>query len=238
MRHELDILARMKAVADIYPAGSGHFVYTSDMHGDGYVDYRPLGKPKHSALLREVSVLLLMKAISNAGFHYRQKIVVIGPETMGANMIDSLEAAKSLGELPNLTPICTRKLLKDPNNEGSFVWSADPTQVVKGAKTIWMDDLLNMGSTAKTCIKMIEQCGGSVDIVATIGDRGNVSAEQIGTKRIVSLEKYSGFTVHDPSVCSQCLAKNPIVRKPGHGHEFEKNNPNYIGGFIDHISTQ
>tara|TARA_B100000508_G_scaffold135561_1_gene127520 strand:+ start:1047 stop:1766 length:720 start_codon:yes stop_codon:yes gene_type:complete len=237
MRPVEEILVDVRNAANIYPAGSGHFVYTSGMHGDGYVDYRPLGEhTEHHPLLREVCVALLQKTIKAARLDTRRKIVVIGPETMGATMIEMLEAADHLGMLPNLT-IFTRQLLKDPEDKKKFLWSARPREVLHDAQTIVIDDLLNQSSTFKRIAPMIETFSGSIDALAVIGDRCNVKPGDIGVRAIVSLEEFPGFLVESPDDSTLCRSGVPIVRRPGHGWDFEEKHPDYPGGFIDAVET-
>jgi len=239
MRTETAIMADVHKIVQIYPAGSGHFVYTSGMHGNGYVDYRALGKPEHKELLEEVVILLFRKALSHSGFIASSKIVACGPETMGKHMIEALERANIMGKLPTFKTLYTLKLLKDPKTPNAFIWNMDPEDLLTGAQIIWFDDLLNMGSTAKTSMQMVEQYGNKIGVVATIGDRCNVTANHLGVARIVSLETHPGFTVHNPKcLCTLCEAGVPIVRRPGHGYKFEAEHPDYRGGFIDSPTKQ
>ena len=234
MRDISSIIADIQAAAEIYQAGSGHFVYTSNMHGDGYVNYRPLGLAKeHNKLLREACVILLLQAIEAAQLDTNKKIVVVGPETMGATMIDRLREADSCGLLSNIS-FSSIKLLKDETSATGFTWEVDAYDILQDAQIIVMDDLLNQSSTFGKINTKIGMSGQQIAAMAVIGDRCNVTAEQLEIKAIVSLEQFPGFTVHNPEVCSQCMAKVPIVLRPGHGHNFQKEFPAHPGGFLDH----
>lgn len=233
MRQIKNIMTDVGRHAKIYPAGSGHFVYSGGMHGDGYVDYRPLQHEDHFDLLREVSVLLLRKTIKQAKFDTSKKITVCGPQTMGEYMVNAIESASQLGMLDDLAELNTRRLLKHPDKKDSFVWEADPSRVLKNAQNIWMDDLLNTGKTTKICRAMYEAEGARVHAVATIGDRCNASSAQLGVDHTVCLEEFSEFSVHSPDVCKLCIASVPIVRHPGHGHKFQENHVAHPGGYIE-----
>ena len=233
MRSIAEILADVRKVAKIYPAGSGHFVYSGGMHGDGYIDYRPLKEKQHAALLREVSAALLQQAVNQAGLDRNRKIAVVGPQTMGALMVNAIGSACITGMINDFANIGTRSLLKDPDKEDAFVWSHDPSMVLDGAQIIWVDDLLNTGKTAAISRRMLEQFDATIDVVATIGDRCNVTAGKLGVRSLVSLEEHPGFKVQHPDTCTLCASSTPIVLHPGHGHDFQNKHVAHPGGFIE-----
>jgi len=233
MRSIEEVMKDVHRVAKIYPAGSGHFVYTSGMHGDGYVDYRPLKAKEYTVLLREVSVHLLRQTVLRCELDPNRGITVIGPQTMGTLMVDAITAADMLGELEDFAELNTRKLNKHPDDEDAFVWDIDPQNVLLDSQIIAMDDLLNTGKTLAISARMVEEYGASISAVATIGDRCNVSAEKIGARNIVSLEEHSRFTIYHPDDCALCLECSPIVLHPGHGHNFQKEHVAHPGGFIE-----
>lgn len=70
-----------------------HFVYSGDDHGPGYANFRPLGKPGNEEILAELSYRLILKAIEEARLDISRPIAVVGPETLGAQMVMSGVAA-------------------------------------------------------------------------------------------------------------------------------------------------
>jgi len=224
-----DLLKRIHAVTDVY--ADKHFVYTGDAHGDGYVNYRGLGTPDNEVLCTEVSVELLILSVLTMGFDIYKPIVVIGPRSMGAQMVTFIREHFQPQDTTNVRTY----ILKKGSERGQFVWSTDEKLTFSpDTQIVWMDDLLNNGTTVTTTRKMIEACGGRINVIAVIGDRSGLTASDLGADHIISLERFdlSRYELNDEP-CPLCEKKVPIVRNPGHGHTFEKENPDYPGGFID-----
>jgi len=203
-----------------------HFIYTGEAHGDGYVNYRTLTNKDNRELLRDVSLAILSKIVAEADLDERE-IIVTGPETLGALMVDTFSERT---DLP--CAIATIKLLKDG---GGFKWETDPEWWIDAERqVVWIDDLLNAGSTLRKSKKMVEALGSEITAVGVIGDRSGLSAEDLGVGHIVSLEQFN-LTRYDltKESCPMCDARKPIVLRPGHGWEFEHKTPNYPGGFVD-----
>lgn len=222
-----DILKRIHGVADVYQGR--HLVYTSGDHGDGYVNYRPLGQEQNRLLLREACVLILQRAIEHAKLDTAKPITVIGPQTLGAIMAEQLFYASS-----NELPLClnTRIFAKAEDGKG-FVWASSPQNVVnKDAQIVWVDDLLNAGSTFTQTQELVKACGARVRVIGVIGDRSGLSAADLGVDHIEALERFT-LNRYKAEECPLCFDHVPILRKPGHGHEFEKQRPDYAGGYID-----
>lgn len=220
-----DVMRDVHAVAEVFP--SGHFIYTSGLHGTGYVNYRPLGKG-HDDLLREVCVHLLRKALVGVNVSMYRNIIAVGPETMGAKMVGQI-VGMSEDEMPY--SIDTRTFLKDPADPTKFIWNADPKRVLTpDSLLIWMDDLLNLASTFEKTGPMINAYGAQVHTLAIIGDRSSVTTNDIGVKQIVSLERFS-LKAHPEDTCPLCLDKIPVVNDLGHGKKWQDSHPDYAGGF-------
>lgn len=221
------LLKRVHGVANVYT--NKHFVYTGGLHGDGYVDYRPLGQEGHELLLREVVAELLKMTLLGVQVAKYRNIVVVGPETMGMKMVKQITALTET-ELPY--NIDTGLLLKDKKHEGQFVWNMNPARIIDDdSLVLWMDDLLNEGSTFRKTTPMIQQYGADVYAIVTIGDRSGLTATDIGVRRLVSLEQFNlkRFPEDD---CSLCHDGVPIVKDLGHGQKFADKYPTYVGGFI------
>ena len=206
-----------------------HFVYTGNAHGDGYVNYRALGEPENFGLLGETSVALLLKTIETAGLDPNEPIIVVGPETLGALMVKYLTVYSAV-------PVTLNGFIfNKAEGEKQFVWDQDPGSAINPeAQIVWMDDLLNAGSTLKATKKMVETAGGKISAIAVIGDRSGLSPSDIDVPHTVALETIS-LTRYDldDGPCELCDIEKPIIRRPGHGYRFEEENPDYRGGFTD-----
>lgn len=227
MKPQASLLDRIHGVAEVYT--KKHFVYTSDMHGDGYVNYRPLGAEEHVLLLRETVAELLKRALLGVNVAKYRNIVAVGPETMGMKMVKQITALTE-AELPY--NIDTRLLLKDKEREGQFVWNMDPARIIDDdSLVLWIDDLLNEASTFRKTAPMIQQYGGSAFAIVTIGDRSGLAASDLGVRRLVSLEQFDLKRFREDD-CELCHDGVPIVNDLGHGRKFADKYPTYVGGFI------
>ena len=227
MRESEEILADIRSIAKIYR--DKHFVYTGGTHGDAYADYRALGAKEHIPLVREASVTLVLRISKKLGFDPHEPIVVIGPESLGAIMAQQAYFA-SHQEIKNI--MYCRMLRKQSG--GAFSWNSSPDSLfLHHSQVILLDDALNAGSTiSKRARPLVEEAGGKIKAVGVIGDRSGLSPSDLGVEHIEALERIS-FTRYAESECALCAQQMPIVRHPGHGHQFELQHPNYGGGYTD-----
>lgn len=205
-----------------------HFVYTSNKHGDGYVNYRQLGAADHEPLLQETVVHLLRKTLTSINVSHYRNILAVGPETMGAQMVKQIRLLTE-AEMPY--NIDTRIFVKDPNRKGEFIWDADPERVLnEDTLVLWLDDLLNLTSTFQKTAPLIYHFGAQIHSIAVIGDRSTATVNDLKVRRIVTLEKFS-LAVFEEDACPLCNQRQPIVIDLGHGSKWQDRNPNYVGGF-------
>lgn len=216
-----------------------HFVYTGDDHGPGYAQLRPLGKAENLPILQELSYRTLMKALEALALPWYLPVVVVGPETLGVKI-----AAEAVAEYKRREtmrrPIMAGAFMHDPNKENGFLWGdgggcalMQPDAKSPPAHVIWVDDLMNKGSTwDRTKRLLLDLWPDSVKVIATIANRSAHTSESLGVPHFVSLHEIS-LDRFLPAECPQCEQHVPIVRRPGHGHEFEQKHPDYPGGYID-----
>lgn len=206
-----------------------HFVYTGDDHGDGYVNYRPLGAEGGETLLREVCEHLVRKMLVGVPVEKYKNIVILGPETMGAKMVQQISCMTET-ELPY--NIHTRTFVKDPHKAKSFLWDANPEKILdENSLVLWIDDLLNGGTTFQTTAPMIYYYGAQVHSVGVIGDRSGLTPEILSVRRITSLEQFR-LRRYPEAECPSCKSKKPIVEDLGHGGRFKELHRDYHGGFV------
>jgi hypothetical protein len=227
-----DVLAEIHAAADVYTGM--HFVYSGRDHGEGYVDYRSLGRlPENAPILRKASLLLFTRTIERAHLDPGRPITLVGPETLGAQMTMQIFAA-SADEFPSA--LFDRSLLRICNLKkvpGGLAWMHSTANAIDSeSQIIFVDDLLNALSTFECANKLVTGLDASVAAIAVLGDRSGKTAADIGVRHIESLETFS-LTRYQPHECPRCKRLVPIVRRPGHGYKFEQEHPDYPGGFVN-----
>lgn len=210
-----------------------HFVYTGEAHGDGYANCRFLGESGYAEDLRNIAYELLRKSIQIAGIDLAKPIALVGPETLGAKMVRFAMEEHNRRHTTRIRHGIF-DAVKGANGVKTFRWSTENPrieQVCAGAQIIWMDDLLNAGSTFERTRPFIEHFG-QLRAIAVIVDRSGLTANDLGVSHIVFHVRYQ-MARYPADDCPLCRNKVPIVRKPGHGAEFERAHPDYSGGFED-----
>lgn len=217
---------------------NSHFIYTSGYHGSGYANLRPL--KENLSVLRELSCRLICAALHQMQPDDNDRIVVVGPETLGGLIAKEGVEEYNLRDPHRIWPLQYGVFIHDPDDSERFCWSEGggsmlirPDAQHSIAKVIWVDDLLNKASTWKRTNHFVTDLWpGAIEVIATIVDRSTETAESLDVPALVSLRKLH-IDSFEASLCPLCTEEAPIVRKPGHGHEFEKNHPDYTGGYID-----
>jgi hypothetical protein len=176
--NQADLLRHIHQVASVYT--SMHFVYTGGAHGDGYVNYRTLGNEQHKGLLTEVSLALLHQALQRFRVTRTEPVTVIGPETLGAKMLELL--ARNYGG--QLNPVV---LTKTADRQFTVRPGAD-LDLAQHTRTIVIDDLLNEGTTLG---KARRATGPHPDGVTVIGDRSGLSPGELGVEQVILLEQFT-----------------------------------------------
>lgn len=215
-----------------------HFVLTSGEHSSGYANLRPL--KKNLPVLRELSYRLTRYALMEGDFSASDRIALIGPETLGA-VIAREAVAEYNRRHPDVRPLLAGSFLHDPKDKEKkkFLWGPgggvalmqpDPAGPV--TKVIWVDDLLSKASTWQRSRSLITDFWPSaIKMVATLADRSKETPKSLGVP-MVNLRKLI-IESSPADTCPLCDQHLPIVRKPGHGHEYEEKHPAYPGGYID-----
>jgi len=186
---------------------TGHFVFTSGMHGDTYIN-----KDMIFVHPREASALC-------AGFAERFKDesieAVIAPAVGG--VILSQWTAYHLGEM-------TRKevygLYADKDGEGGLVIRRGYDKMIAGKRALAVEDLLTTGGSLRKVVEAARAAGAHIVGAAAIGNRGGVTKEAVGNPdRFESL-----VNVHleqwPEEECELCKSGIPVNTDVGHGREF------------------
>lgn len=216
-----------------------HFVYTNDEHGEAYANLRSLAAEENLSILRELSYRLIEHAIQVGNLDLSQQIVVVGPETLGAMIAEEGVAIFNLRTLHGTPRLNVGTFIHNPTDKKKFLWGEGGGSALmgQGAQVIWVDDLLNQGSTFKRTRHLVEDFWpGSIKIVATIVDRSCESVLSLNVPVLANLIKLS-LQSYPADQCRFCAENRPLVLKPGHGGKFQETNLDYAGGFYSLETT-
>lgn len=195
-----------------------HFVFTSGNHGTAYINMRAVA---HDAQWIDQTIAGHLSIAVN---EYRPD-VILGPETLGRNLAQSVGAWKGLpaiwcdiGEIDGI-------------KQASFSPKLDFGRLVQGMRVAIVDDLLTTGSSIKLVSQLVTDAGGEVVVAAVVVRRSpDVTAESCNVPALEVLAEVSGFEVFTPAQCAEygpCSMEVPVVLRPGHGHAWIKDHPGY-----------
>lgn len=195
-----EVLARQQAII----TGS-HFVYTAGDHGDAYVN-------KDIALTHPVYTDVLASAIA---LEYKDKCVdvVVGPAVAGA--IFAHEVARAL---TRITGKVVLSAYADSDGEGKII-KRGYGKLVKGSTVLVVEDILNTGKSARLTVEAVRAAEGTVAAVAAICNRGDVTAQALGSPELYSLMDVS-MSKYPADQCPLCKEGVPVSTELGHGKAF------------------
>ena len=197
----LDLLQKVGAFR------SGHFVFTHGRHSDSYVN-----KDALYPYSRDTS--LLCKAMAER-FADKGIEVVAGP-TMGAAILAQLVAY----HLSELTGKEVYGVYADKDGQGGFVLRRGYDDIVKGKKTLVVEDLTTTGGSIKKVVEVARAAGGDVVGAIAIVNRGGVTKEQVGDPPVFASLVELHLESWDESECELCKKGIPVNTDIGHGREF------------------
>ncbi len=221
------LLNQVHKVTDVY--SGTHVVYTSGLHGSGYVDYRNL--QNHKELLLEVACAIVQKMRAEEWVEKGDTVNFVGPKTLGAMMVNLIKYELYARTGINARVWALDKVEVPEGQPKTFTWSEEKPDVQDG-EFVFMDDLLNQGSTTAAVQRLVATIGGRVVGIAVIGDRSNTTPEKLGVDWVTALETFK-LEVSTEEDCLLCRHQFPIALSPGHGQKFKEANPTYQGGFVE-----
>ncbi|OGG70585.1 hypothetical protein A3F27_03040 [Candidatus Kaiserbacteria bacterium RIFCSPHIGHO2_12_FULL_53_13] len=185
---------------------AGHFVFVSGLHADTYVN-----KNAMYPYTREMSKLC--RGIAEM-FADQNVEAVVGPATGG--IILSQWVAYHLSEMSG------REVygVYADKDEGGFVMKRGYDEVIKGKRTLVVEDLTTTGGSIKKVVEAARAIGADVIGAVAICNRGGVTREAIGNPPIfksllnVDLEQWPAKS------CDLCRRGIPVNTDVGHGREF------------------
>src|ERR1700722_14460107 len=157
----LDVLQKVGAVR------SGHFVFTSGLHADTYVN-----KDAMYPYTREVSMLCktIAEHVKDLGIE-----MVIGP-AYGAIILSTWTAY----HLSELTGREIGGVYADKDGQGGFIIKRGYDKLISGKKTLVVEDLTTTGGSIQKTVNAARSAGADVQAVVALFNRGGVEAQDIG----------------------------------------------------------
>ena len=184
-----------------------HFVYTSDMHGDGYFN--------KDVLLSNVTATditaMAMAELARSGSRGLVDAVVV-PQGAVQTLCQPLAKHLSL--------ILGRPIIMayaDKNGDG-FVLRRGYDQLIKGLRVVIADDVLTTGKTTRALIEAVcphaQIVGGVV-----IANRGGIHGIELGIPFLGEAISLT-LSAFDEQQCPLCRIGRTINRKIGHGNTY------------------
>lgn len=189
---------------------TGHFVGTQGpqkglgLHMPEYFDSRTL-VTKPSVIWRLAQGIAAMLA------EYDVDVVVgmpIGALTLGSDVAKLLKVDYAMAEKTTSGLVIGRSAFID---------------VVAGRRVALVEDTISKGDTIGQGVAAVKACGGRLIVVGGIINRGSVTARSLGLPLRALISRRLHMVTREECLASgQCSRREPINRKPGHGHDLER----------------
>jgi orotate phosphoribosyltransferase len=185
---------------------NSHIVYTSGRHGSAYVNKDGLYPHTDltSQLCREIAERL----------KDCQAEIVVAPALGG--IILSQWVAHHLSEITGRKRYA---VYAEKGADGeSFVIRRGYDQLIRGKHVIILEDILTTGISVKRVVETVRACGGTVEAVAALCNRGGVKPADIGgVPRLEALFEITleSWEERDCPLCRQGVPFNTSVGKAG-----------------------
>lgn len=185
---------------------SGHFVFVSGLHADTYVNKNAMYPYTHemSNLCRGIAEMFKGQGVE----------AVVGPATGG--IILSQWVAYHLSELEGREVYGT---YADKDGEG-FVIKRGYDEVIKGKKTLVVEDLVTTGGSLRKVVTEARRVGADVVGAVAICNRGDVTKEMAGNPPVFKSLLTVQLDQWPEEECDLCKRGIPVNTDIGHGKEF------------------
>lgn len=186
---------------------SGHFVYTSGRHGDSYIL-----KDAMYAYTRETSRVCreMAERFKDAGVE-----AVIGP-AIGAAILAQWTAY----HLSELTGREVFGVYADKDGQGGFIIKRGYDQVIKGKKTLVVEDLVTTGGSLQKVVEAARSAGADIVGAIALVNRGDVKKEQVGNPPAFDQLLNVDLESWEEKECELCEKGIPVNVDIGHGKAF------------------
>src|SRR3989344_4814419 len=167
----LDLLQKVGAFR------TGHFVLTSGRHADSYLNKDALYPYTHdtSKICQAMAEKFKDKSAS------RRIEVVVGP-AIGAAILSQWVAY----HLTEMTGGEVYGAYSDKDGQGGFILKRGYDQLVKGKRTLVVEDLTTTGGSIKKVIETVRAAGAEIVGAIVIVNRGDVTKKAIGNPPVFS----------------------------------------------------
>jgi len=186
---------------------AGHFVFTSGLHADTYVNKDALYPytKETSRLCREMA----------ERFKDAKVDVVLGPAVAAAVL--SQWTAYHLTELNGREVYA---IYADKDDEGGFVVRRGYDQLIKGKNVLIVEDLTTTGGSIKKVVSAARACGANVVGAIALCNRGGVTKEAVGNPEVFDQLLKVHLDQWPAESCDLCKAGTPVNTEVGHGKQF------------------
>ena len=206
MEAENDFLVIFKDLGVIIE--DGHFAYASGLHGSVYVNKDALfaNPPQAMRISRELA----------AQFKDNSVQTIVGPATGGA--ILATLTAHQLTEYNREAFIASplvRAAYTDKKRDGASILRGFEG-IIRGRRVMVVDDVITTGSSVAEVIKEVRKLNTTIVGVATLFNRGGITAKQLDVPRLYSLVELK-INAWPKSECALCRGQIPINATFGRG---------------------
>jgi orotate phosphoribosyltransferase len=197
----LDVLQKVGAFR------AGHFVLTSGRHSDSYVNKDAMYAYTHdlSALCKTIAERVKGRSIE----------VVAGPAVAAAILAQWVAY-----HLTAMTGHEVYAVYADKDGQGGFVIKRGYDQLMKGKKTLVVEDLTTTGGSIKKVVEAARAAGADVAGAIAIVNRGEVSKKQVGNPGFFEELVNVHLESWEEDKCELCAKGIPVNVDVGHGREF------------------
>ena len=186
---------------------TGHFVFTHGAHSDTYVN-------KDALYIYPNETSHLCKAIAEK-FADAGVEVVIGPAVAAAIL-----AQWTAYHLSQMTGKETSAVYADKDGQGGFIIKRGYDELIKGKKTLVVEDLTTTGGSIRKVVETARAVGADVVGAVVVANRGEVTKEAVGNPpQFVSLLNVA-LEQWPEADCELCEKGIPVNVEVGHGKEF------------------
>jgi len=181
-----DILERLKETGALM---EGHFLLSSGLHSDKYVQCaKLLQHPHHATWCAEQLVDMLPEMDWD---------LVISPAIGG--IVIGQEVARELG----VRHVFAEKVDSVPTLRRNF-------RIFEGDSVLLVEDVVTTGLSSNEVVKLVTEEGGNVTAACAIIDRGGGKNLKVPFKALAKLQ----FEIWEPEKCPKCMEGIPFI-KPG-----------------------
>ncbi len=187
---------------------NGHFVYTSGLHGDAYVNKDRIYP--HTSAVRQLCELLA-QYFRREGVTYD---VVVGPALGGIILSQWTAYFSPFGS--EGTEVLAVYAEKDGKQ---FLLGRGYDEFVQGKRVLVVEDVVTTGGSARKVAELVTELGGTVVAIGALCNRGGVTAEELGVPLFFALINFTLETWSEQE-CPLCKEEAPINTDVGKGREF------------------